>query len=450
MGLFGTSGIRGDAEKLFTNQFCLDFGRAFVQFLKNHNQNGPIAIGMDTRQSSPRIVGSLVQGLAIEGREVYHQGVCPIPAIGWILKFSDICGSIMVSGSHIAGYLNGIKFFALGEEITKGYELEIEEIYHKLQGEKQIPEYVLETKHEHRAQGLYTTMLKGLINTALPRWKVVIDCANGGQSVVMPELLSQLGLKVIRINCDITGDFIARDTDTDDKAEIKELKRQIIDEDADFGIAYDGDGDRVVFIDELGKFVLGEYSCGLVAKQIQTDTIVTPISASQVVDHLEKRVVRTKVGSPYVIAGMKESGAKFGFEPNGGAIFAENMYTRDGGSMTMKMLNLFASWQGKFSEMVGQLPKFYMVRTKVDCPAELNTVILDSARISFKSNRVENLDGLKIWFDQTTWLLFRPSSNAPEFRVFAESNDESKARELLNRGIEFVKGIIKGHAQPTI
>ena len=444
MGLFGTSGIRGDAEKLFTNQFCFDIGRTFAQFLEQHNTLGPIAIGMDSRPSSPRIRDGLFKGLATGGIELFDEGICPIPAINWILKAAPVSASLMITGSHINTKLNGVKFYAFEEEITKEHEKEIENSYRTLKKQRQnIPTEEPEVHQESRAQELYIEMLAGLITENLPSWKVAVDCANGAQSVVIPSLLTRLGLTVVRVNCEPQQELIARDTDTDDKAVIEKLKETVVREKADFGIAYDGDGDRVVFIDEKGNFIQGEYSCSLVAKYSDTSVVVTPISSSQVVDTIGKKVIRTKVGSPYVVAGMKESGATFGFEPNGGAISSEIMYTRDGGSMAIKILRLFAQFEGHFSELIGQLPKFHMKRTKVDCPSELNQKIISAAKQEFKGEKTEELDGLKIWIDNATWILFRPSANAPEFRVFAESTSKEKAEELKEQGISFVQNMIK-------
>ncbi len=444
MGLFGTSGIRGDAEKLFTNQFCFDIGRTFAQFLEQHNTLGPIAIGMDSRPSSPRIRDGLFKGLATGGIELFDEGICPIPAINWILKAAPVSASLMITGSHINTKLNGVKFYAFEEEITKEHEEEIENSYRTLKKQRQnIPTEEPEVHQESRAQELYIEMLAGLITENLPSWKVAVDCANGAQSVVIPSLLTRLGLTVVRVNCEPQQELIARDTDTDDKAVIEKLKETVVREKADFGIAYDGDGDRVVFIDEKGNFIQGEYSCSLVAKYSDTSVVVTPISSSQVVDTIGKKVIRTKVGSPYVVAGMKESGATFGFEPNGGAISSEIMYTRDGGSMAIKILRLFAQFEGHFSELIGQLPKFHMKRTKVDCPSELNQKIISAAKQEFKGEKTEELDGLKIWIDNATWILFRPSANAPEFRVFAESTSKEKAEELKEQGISFVQNMIK-------
>lgn len=440
--LFGTSGIRGPADTLLTKQFCFDIGRTFIEFLKKHESLGPIAIGMDPRESSPRIRNDLLIGLSTGNCELFDEGVTPIPSMNWLIKNTPVVAGVMITGSHIAPELNGIKFYAHDEEVSVDDQREIESIYYAIK-ERQKPEgLTVNVAIESRAQELYTDMLFNLAAGPYPNWRVGLDCANGSQSVVMPVLLRRLGLNVIEVNCDPQEDFIARDTDTDDKAGIELLKETVKKEGVHFGIAFDGDGDRVVFVNENGEFVPGEYSCSLIAKRAPGDTIVTTISSSSVVDTLGKKVFRTKVGSPYVVGKMKEVGASFGFESNGGGISSEIMYTRDGGSMTVKMLNLLFEFGGKFSELVATLTKFYMFRTKVDYKWELKDKIIDEAKKRFKGLKVEELDGLKIWLDDNTWILFRSSANAPEFRVFAESKNKDKAKNLLTDGMALVNELI--------
>ncbi len=443
--LFGTSGIRGHAGTLFTEQFCFDIGKTFVKFLEKYYKVGPIAVGMDPRDSSPRIKRELFAGLATSNMELFDEGIIPVSSMNWLIKNSEIVAGIVVTGSHISPELNGVKFYAHDEEVSTEDQENIESLYKELKEKDKPSNAEVKTKQENRARELYEKMLSGMIKNALPKWKVAVDCANGAQSIVIPELLRNFGLEVIEVNCDTEKEFIARDTDTDDKAEVQELKKTVLDNQCDFGIAYDGDGDRVVFIDEKGQFVLGEYSCSLIAKDSPGDSIVTPISSSQVVDQIGKKVIRTKVGSPYVVGKMKENDVSFGFEPNGGAISAEIMYTRDGGSMTMKMLTLFSKFSGSFSSMVAQLPKYYMLRTKVDYEWELKDKILEEAKKKFKGIKVEEIDGLKIWVDEQSWILFRSSQNAPEFRVFAESATAEKAKTLLDEGVSFVREIIKNN-----
>jgi phosphomannomutase / phosphoglucomutase len=458
--LFGTSGIRGSAEELFTPQFSYDIGRTFVEFLKSKGIETDLAVGMDPRTSSPRIKKDLFKGLATMGMQLYDEGVTPIPSMNWLVKNTNVKAAIMITGSHIAADLNGVKFYAHNEEISEEDEREIEKIYWQIKDkDKQslsfhdkVPNEEAVVKIETRALELYRDLLLSLSLKKYPDWKIAVDAANGAQSVLMPNLLQAQGVRIIEVNCDIQEPFIARDTDTGDKAGIEKLQEVVKKEKCDFGIAYDGDGDRVIFIDENGEFVQGEYSCCLIAKESDSDVIVTTVAASQVVDKIEKKIIRTKVGSPYVVGKMKETKASFGFEPNGGAISAEIQYTRDGGTMTMKLINLFAkfvasspSGRDKFSDMIATLPRFYMERTKVDYPWELQQTILDEAEKKFGTGKVDKTDGLKIWIDDVTWMLFRSSQNAPEFRVFAESDSKEKSQKMLKDGIDFVEDIIKKH-----
>ena len=440
--LFGTSGIRGPADTLFTSQFCFNIGKTFIEFLKRHNYLGPIAVGMDPRDSSPRIRNELLKGLSLGQVELFDEGVTPIPSMNWLILNTPVVAGVMITGSHIAPELNGMKFYAHDEEVSPEDQTEIEAIYNSLKNTPLDNQVSVNVIIESRAQELYSEMLFNLVQNDLPRWKVALDCANGAQSVVMPALLRRLGLNIVEVNCDPQKPFIARDTDTDDKAEIELLKETVKNNSCDFGIAFDGDGDRVVFIDENGNFVQGEYTCSLIAKETDGENVVTTISSSQVVEKIGKNIVRTRVGSPYVIKKMKEVGASFGFEQNGGGISQEIMMTRDGGSLTMKILNLLFNFGGKFSKLIETLPKFYMKRSKIDYKWNLKDLILSEAKLKFKGINLDETDGLKIWIDDSTWMLFRSSANAPEFRVFAESTDEKKAEKLLSDGLAFVQEIV--------
>ncbi len=131
---------------------------------------------------------------------------------------------------------------------------------------------------------------------------------------------------------------------------------------------------------------------------------------------------------------MKKHRATFGFELNGGGISAEVMMSRDLGSVTVKILNLLKESKKTLEKLVATLPKFYLHR---------NSIILEKAKTKFKGIKIEEVDGLKIWIDRSTWILFRPSSNAPEFRVFTEAKTKKKAAKLCQKGINFVKSLIK-------
>jgi|SRR3990167_224046 len=440
--LFGTSGIRGDAKK-FDNQFCFDIGRSFAKFLSNHHKEGGVAIGMDPRESSQRIKDGIARGILYEKRIVSDEGLSPSPAMNYILIADhDIAGSIMITGSHIRADFNGLKFFINPGEILKEHEKEIEHIYEEVKDK--IPFlYTGRAIIENRANEFYRKMLLGLTES-YPRWKIILDCGNGSQSGIMPSLFKELGMEPIMINNDpIPEKFIARDTEVKDAA--NDLILKVKDSDADLGIAYDGDGDRVVFVDSDGNFISGDYTGSLIAKYSTTDVVITPVSTSQVVDYIGKSVIRTKVGSPYVVEAMEKYGSTFGFEANGGGISKEVMLSRDAGSATIKILNILNNTGMTLRELVNTLPRFFIYKTKVDCPMNLYNTILEKVRRKFENNGsvIEEVDGLKIWKNSYTWTLFRPSLNAPEFRVFAESLSEENAKNLCEEGIELVNNYIK-------
>ena len=441
--LFGSSGIRGDAKEFFTNQTSFDLGRVFAILLTRHNTNGAVAVGMDPRESSPRIKAALVKGLIYEKREVFDDSITQIPSMNWVLiSNSSIAGSVMVSGSHVKPHLNGLKFFAFGEEILKEHEEEIQEIYNLEKEKINIDDIVIQTLEssirESQAQASYIEYIISKAKLPFKKIKVVIDAGNGAQSKVAPEILNRLGLEVIELNTNIQNEFMSRDTEV--SGDFEELQKKVISEKADLGIGYDSDGDRVVFIDEKGEFISGDYSGSLIAMSIDTEKIVTPINTSSVAEKTGKEVIRTRVGSPFVVEKMKEVGAKFGFEANGGGIFSE-MHSRDGGRSTVEFLNLLNSKNMKASELVATLPKYYINRDKIEYEWELKDKILNEAKKEFKGIKIDETDGLKIWIDDNTWILFRSSANAPEFRVFVESLDETKSKELIEAGMRLVKSI---------
>lgn len=440
-GLFGTSGIRGDAQEFFTNQFCFDIGRSFGKFLKNHKQQGLVAIGMDPRLSSPRIKRFVASGIISEGFEVRDQGIVPIPAINYILiAASEYSGSLMISGSHIKPHLNGIKFFANKEEISKEYEAELEQIYSQIREKTEAIDFSDRIVFEERAKNAYQEMLLSLANTPYPLWKIVVDSGNGATSDTLPQVYKTMGLNVIEINTNVQEEFMSRDTEVE--GDFKQLQEKVLEEKADFGVGFDSDGDRVIFVSETGEYIPGDYSGALIARDSDSKAVVTPVNTSSVIDEIGKTVYRTKVGSPYVVAKMKETGSSFGFEANGGGISAEIMFSRDAGGTSIKILNILAKSGKKLSQLVAELPKLYIARDKVDYEWSLKDKILEAAREEFKGIRKDETDGLKIWLEDHTWILFRSSQNAPEFRVFAESRSHSSAYGLLKKGIKLVEDIV--------
>lgn len=437
--LFGTSGIRGEAINLFTKQFCFDIGRAFNTFLEKRNiKNKIIAFAMDPRPSSPQIKKSVMAGIQLSW-EILDEGILPTPALNYFTKIYN-CGGIMVTGSHIAEKLNGLKFFIQDHEILNKEIKTLEKIYSQQDKKNYLPTDKI-PQTEETAKKLYFKMLFELADGDMSNFKIILDASNGTQSEIIFKLLVSLGIKAKKINCSLGQPIFYRDTDTQDP--FPELRYKVVSEKADLGVGFDIDGDRVIFIDEKGNSLPGELPAAIIAKFNKGDLIVTPISSSLIVDHLDKRVIRTKVGIPNVVEAMKKHGSLIGFEPNGGYISGELFYDKDGGVPLIKMLNIMKKTSLKLSALTKQLPKYFIFKHKIDCPREKNEEILEAVRKKYLRNKIEDIDGLKIWLDKNTWILFRPSGNAPEFRVIAESKTDKKARKLAQDGINFVKMIIE-------
>ncbi|MBI3397253.1 hypothetical protein HY045_02140 [Candidatus Woesebacteria bacterium] len=299
--LFGTSGIRGDAESYFNDQFCFDLGRTFAIFLKNKFDQGGVAIGSDPRESSPRIKSSFSSGVIFEGLKIVDQGIAPIPSMNYILIVSNdnFAGSVMISGSHIKASLNGLKFFAGKEEILKTDEAQIDEIYNSIKKLVKFRNLSGQIVYDPTAVQFYLDYLEKKAKVPYKKWKAVVDPGSGAQSGVISNLLTKLGLDVVPVNDSNSKGFLARDTEVE--SDFESLKEEVKKNAADFGVGYDSDGDRAVFVDEKGAYITGDYTGTLVARMMPGKKIVTPINTSAVIESIGKEVIRTKVGSPYVV-----------------------------------------------------------------------------------------------------------------------------------------------------
>lgn len=455
--LFGTSGIRGYANEQetrqdyvqLTNDFCYAITRAFLEYAAPKSRKAVFAVGMDLRPSSPRIKDAVIQTVIDEGCAVAFQGITPTPALAYYVKEKKCAGGIMVTGSHIPEHMNGIKFFLPSGEILKEDETVIEKNYRELEHisplvrTDAVPE-------QPDANFLYTELLRKhafKITRAKQRpfqgLTIVVDARSSCQSLIIPGVLRLLGATVHELPQPSTFTSV----DTEKTVANPDLATALAEHNADLGIAFDGDGDRAVFYQKDGAMVMPDVICTLIARNEAFEAIVTPINVSSVVECLNKDVVRTKVGAPYVIVEMKkllsERVKSFGFESNGGCIFGDYHFSRDAGVPTVEVLNWLR--HRPLHEVRRDVPVYFQVKDKFDCPTAMNTVLLERAQHEFAAKfddsveNVETMDGVKLIFKNHAWILFRPSQNAPEFRIFTEAKTKEQAEYLMNTGTEFIK-----------
>jgi len=279
---------------------------------------------------------------------------------------------------------------------------------------------------------------------------VVVDAANGVGNLTAPRLLRELGCKVTTINGNIDGTFPGRLPEPRPE-NLNDLALTVKAIGADFGVAYDGDADRSIFVDEHGEIHWGDKTFALVEKHFLKENpgekIVTPISSSTLVKDIANayngEIVWIKVGSVTVSQTMKKLNAKLGGEENGGIFYGPHQSVRDGAMATALILDIMAKTGEKLSKLLGELPKYFIEKGKVECPEEIKQKALEKLVKQVRSLNINTIDGVKIWFEDKSDILIRPSGTEPIYRLYAEAKTEEKAIQLVNEYTLKLKKIIE-------
>ncbi|RUM34634.1 MAG: phosphoglucosamine mutase [Archaeoglobus sp.] len=441
--LFGTDGVRGVANEELTVEMAVNLGRVIATL-----RNGTIAVGMDARLSSPMFKSAVIAGITSAGCSVVDLGLVPTPALQYYVKCKkDIAGGVVVTASHNPRQYNGIKFIQDdGREFTRSMDEESERLYlsksYRIVSWDRVGKVYSEDCKRMYIEGVMEKVDVDLI--ADKKFKVVLDCGNGAGAVTSPELLRRLGCRCIGINSHPDGTFPCRNPEPV-KDNVGFLMQCVRDAKADIGIAHDGDADRATFVDERGEFVPEDVMLALMAKHYVEKNgggiVVTPVSSSKCVEDAVKeaggKVVYTPVGSPVVAETMLREKAVFGGEGNGGLVFPEHLLARDGAMSLSRVLELMAEEKKKLSELIRDIPTYVTLKAKVPCKDKLK--LLEGLKNAFPD--ADFTDGAKVEYEDG-WILIRPSGTEPIARVMAESKSESRARELLEMGINTVKKIL--------
>ena len=429
MKLFGTSGIRRIADRELV-ELSLKVGMAVGSIYKS------VVVGRDTRTSGDAIKHAFISGALAAGSQCCDAGILPTPTLA--LKTAEFEAGAMITASHNPPEYNGIKLINPGgSAFDSGQQEQIEKLVSEdsLSVEKwdEIGSSFLdeEAVQEHIEHILVN--IPGEFNL-----KVVLDCGCGAASVITPELLKRLGCEVIAINSYPTGFFPRAVEPTEEN--LKDLIRATKELGADLGIAHDGDADRMMAVDDKGRFVPGDKLLVLFARQAEAKKVVTTIDASMVIDESGFKVIRTPVGDTYVSDELR-NGGEFGGEPSGSWVFPENSLCPDGIYAAAKIVAIAA--ERKLSELVDTIPQYPLLRGSVAgrgiAESELKSKLLELEPVS-----VNTIDGIKLEF-QDGWLLIRASGTEPKIRITAEAKDEARLKKLYDAGV----GIINAHIKET-
>ena len=440
--LFGTTGIRGLANEFLTPEFCSKIAGAFGNYIGGKGKK--VLIAMDTRTSSDMIKNSVIAGLVSVGCEVYDSKVAPTPAVQYGVRTLDFDAGIMITGSHIPPERNGLKFFISdGTEVYGPLEQEIEEIFFSDEIKRVSWGEIGEIHNFDSVHPYKKMLLNAGIKNINKNFKIILDPGHGAQCGIVSFILRELGYDVLTINAQPDGFFPGRHSEPDEK-NLKNLIEIIKSTNADIGIGIDGDGDRTIFVDDKGNFIMGDITGSIIADDLmkEGDKIITPVSTSSLIDWVAAKnkgeVIKTKVGAADVVAELLKNDAIFAFEENGGNIFSKINLCRDGGLTAVYMLNILAKRKKKLSEIVSEFPKYSQLKDKINCADELKSKLTEKVKEIYADKKVIDIDGIKILHEDSAWMLLRPSGTEPIFRVFVEAPSNERAKELMEEGLKTV------------
>jgi phosphomannomutase/phosphoglucomutase len=444
--LFGTNGVRG----VFAEDFTLEFVHDLVLAISTYFKEGTILVGYDGRNSSNVISKLVCSTLNYTGLDCDLAGLIPTPCLEFATKTLGYNGGIMITASHNPPEYNGIKPVASdGVELSHEDENVIEEIFFKKDW-KQNSSTWGSTKNDDRAVQTYLDGIKSQVDVSKiksRKLKVVLDLGNGAQSVTAIKLCEQLGCEIVTINQEIDGIFSGRGPEPT-PYNLQELSSAVVKNNADLGVAFDGDGDRSIFCDNKGMLLSGDKSALLLSnyllKKNPNSKVVTCMNSGNSIDEIvtqtNSTISRTKVGSIEVSRKMITENALLGFEENGGFMFGKHNYVRDGGMTLALLLELLASSSKSMSEELATLPPSFTTKDRMSCKKEDVDRIISKLLAEFPS--ADTTDGIKIIFDKKNWVMVRPSGTEPIVRIYAESDSEKNLETLMKEYTQKIKSFL--------
>ncbi|MDT4288902.1 phosphomannomutase [Methylomonas sp. MO1] len=457
---FGTSGARGLVSQM-TGEVCAAYTLAFIQGLNLARPGQKIALGMDLRPSSPDIAQACVAGIRQAGCEVDFCGVLPTPALA-LYALANGLPAIMVTGSHIPFDRNGIKFYRADGEISKADEAAMTSATVDVQTvSAELPPVNPAALTQFRQR--YTSLFG---HDLLNGWRVGVYEHSSAARDVLKDVLAELGAEVIGL--ERTDTFVPIDTEAVGEADRQRGRNWAAEYKLDALISTDGDGDRPLIGDETGEWLRGDIVGLLCAKFLGADTVVTPVSCNTAIEASGwfKQVIRTRIGSPYVIAGMEQvpSGGVAGFEANGGFLAGNGLSvngnalaplpTRDSLLPALALLAM-ASTQGvKLSGLLKGLPQRYTASDRIqEFPVANSRALLERLQAEATAYRSlwgdelgapvsrDTTDGLRLTFANSEIVHLRPSGNAPELRCYVEADDMARAESLVSSTLKRIAGV---------
>lgn len=445
--LFGTDGVRGVANEELTPLLAMQLGQAGATVLTKENAHKPtIMVGCDTRISCDMLANALMAGICSVGANAVYVGVIPTPAVAYLTKKYKVEAGVVISASHNPVEFNGIKFFDKdGYKLPDALEDEIEALINSGMKGVEFPTGTRIGKIKYRtdAREEYINHAIQMVPVNLEGMKIVVDCAEGASHYTSVEALSELGANVVPIHNMPDGTNINANCGS---THMEELQARVVYEKADVGLAFDGDADRLLAVDENGEIVDGDQIMGIVGVhmrdqgKLKKDTIVATVMSNLGFFKMGERehlnLEQTKVGDRYVLERMREIGASLGGEQSGHIIFLDENTTGDGLLSALHLLEVMADTKKPLSELAKVMTVMPQALINAKVPNHKKDRYMEYPEIA------KAIEELNAKFAGDGRVLIRPSGTEPKVRVMIEGKDQNMIEEEARKLADLIQNIM--------
>ena len=441
--MFGTDGVRGVAGSELTIELATKLGQAGAYVLtKEQEHQATIIVGCDTRISGGMLASALMAGICSVGANAIFVGVMPTPAIAYLTRKHKVDAGVVISASHNPMEFNGIKFFnGNGYKLSDALEDEIEELIKNNMKDVVLPIGSGVGKIDYRFDLVdqYVNFMKKCVPVDLSGLKIVVDCAEGASYYTSVKTLRDLGAELVTIHTEPDGTNINANCGS---THMDELKARVVYEKANIGLAFDGDADRMLAVDENGELVDGDQVmaiCGLHMKkkgQLKKDTIVVTVMSNLGLDIMAKKeglkLEKTKVGDRYVLENMMENGYNIGGEQSGHIIFLDDNTTGDGLLSALHLLKVLVETKKPLSELASVMEVLPQALVNAKVPNHKKESYMEYPEIA------DAIAALEKKFNGEGRVLIRPSGTEPLVRVMIEGKDQKVIDEEAKKLAELI------------
>jgi len=432
--MFGTDGVRGIANKELSPALAFNLGRIGAYVLTEETHKKPrIAVGKDTRISGDMLEAALIAGICSMGAEAVSLGVLPTPAVAYLTRHMGLDAGVVISASHNPFEYNGIKFFnGEGYKLSDQLEDRIESLLLNPENGIAYPtgaEIGKKVEVDNAVHG-YVDFLKKTIDVNLRGLKIAVDCANGASYIAAPSVLADLGAEIVVINNKPDGKNINVKCGS---THPEGLQKLVVESGAHIGLAFDGDADRLIAVDNRGNIVNGDHMLAIFARHLKgkgmlkKDTVVATVMSNMGLDIALKRekcnLVKTKVGDRYVLEEMVSMGYSIGGEQSGHIIFLDHNTTGDGLLTALQLLAVVKETGKKLSDLASIMKELPQVLVNAKVKNENKDKYMKDEAIA------EMITGLEKKLKGRGRVLIRPSGTEPLIRVMLEGANETEIKE---------------------